>query len=181
MNRDVILVDIMQQVVAAMVPLKDDGTPTGISSINFQPGRSIQILKSLSDLDNSITLKGEKYPLVAMILPVQERRGISVIYYAKVIIPRIVFAQIVSWDGTESILDRYAPTGVLKTILYPCYYEFLKRVAWHPNIIGSDPYMFEHTKIDNPGTQPVGEGTNDYIDSIEILNLELTLSQFKTC
>lgn len=154
--------------------------PSGLT-VNFQPGRSIQILQSLTELDNSINFKSEKYPLVAMILPVTERRGISAVYYAEILIPRIVFAQIVSWDGTEAIKERYAPSGVLKTILYPCYYEFLDRVAWHPNIIGSDPNMFEHTKLDNPGTQPVGQGTNDYIDSIEILNLKLTLSQIKTC
>lgn len=164
----------MQQIVASMVV-------PGIPPINFQPGRSVQILKSLTDIDNSINYKGDKYPLIAMILPVPEKRGISAVYYAKVVIPRIVFAQIVSWDGTEPILDRYLPTAPLKTVLYPMYYEFLKRVAWHYNIVGGDPNMFEHTKLDNPGTQPVGQGTNDYIDSIEILNLELTLSQFKTC
>lgn len=173
-EKPVILVDIMKEVSESML------LPNGLT-INYQPGRSSQILKGLADLDNSITLKGEKYPLLAMILPVPEKRGISAIYYAKVVIPRIVFAQIVSWDGTEGVFDRYASTAPLKTILYPCYYEFLRRVAWHNNISGSDPNMFEHTKIDNPGTQPVGQGTNDYIDSIEILNLELTLLQSKTC
>lgn len=175
MDLDVILVDIMQQVVAAMdIP--------NVTPMNYQPGRSIQILKDLDDLDNSINFKSTKFPLCAMILPVTEHRGISAVYYAEVTIPRIVFAQIVTvWDGTESVLDRYAANGMLKTVLYPCYYEFLRRVAWHPNVIGSDPNMFEHDKLDNPGTQPLGNGTNDYVDSIEIRNLKLTLSQIKTC
>lgn len=168
--KPVILIDILREITSSMnIP------------VNFQPGRSSQILKSLTDLDNSVNFKGEKYPLVAMVLPVPIHRGITAIYYGAVNIRRIIFAQIVSWDGTESVLERYQDTGVIKSILYPAYYEFMNRVAWHPNIIGSDPYMFEHDLIENPGTQPIGEGLNDYVDTLEIVNLKLTLSQIKTC
>lgn len=132
-------------------------------------------------MDNSINFKSEKYPLGAVYLPAIEKRGLSVGFYSHVIIPRIVLAQIVSWDGTEPILERYEDNMSFKTILYPAYYKFLECAANHPQIIEQDPYSFEHTKQDSPGTQPVTKGYNDYVDYIEILNLELTINQIKTC
>lgn len=170
----VILFDILQSVVSSMVV-------PGVDSIYFQAGRRIQILQSLQEADNSVNYKSIKYPLIAVVLPVPEKRGTSVAYYAKLTIPRIVLAQIVSWDGTAPIVERYAADGALKTILYPMYYEFLNRLSQSFNVISGGSDSFEHIKVDNPGTQPVGEGLNDFIDSIEIQNLQLTLSQIKIC
>lgn len=173
MNQDVIIIDILQDVVNAMkVP--------NISTINYQPGRNIQIIKSLADMDTSISYKGNKYPLVSVALPITEKRGLSVGYYAKAKIPRIVIATISS-DPNDDVLARYADDGVFKTILYPCYDEFLNQLAQSKSIVGSDPNSFEHTKMDNPGRQPIGKGSNDFVDTIEILNLELLLNQIKTC
>ena len=173
MKENVILVDIMTEVIQSMsVP--------NVAPVNYVPGRNAQILKALQQLDNSITLKGLKYPLIAMLMPVREKRGVE--FYASVRIPRIVIAHLTkSGDGNESVLEKYNSDGVFKTILYPCYYEFLKRLAFHRLTNCQDPDSIIHEKMDNPGQQPVGENSNDYIDSIEILNLEITLNQFKTC
>lgn len=174
MNYDVILVDIMQDIVSKT------GTVLGME-INYEPGRSIQILNSLNELDNSTTMKGLKYPLFAMLLPIKEKRGTGP-GYASVTIPRIIFATITkSGEGTERVLDKYASDGTFKTILYPLYKEFLNQCGKSGNLIGPDPDAIVHTKMDNPGQQPIGQGSTDYIDSIEILDLELYLNQIKTC
>lgn len=170
MKSDVVLVDILEDVVNSM-------SVTGIPHINYEPGRSIQILKSLNYLDQSITLKDTKYPLVAVVLPAREFRGSG--YYSLVKIDRIVIATIT--NSTDDVLTRYKDGGTFKSILYPCYYEFLNQLARSTSVIGSDPDKFTHVKMDNPGVQPIGQGLSDYIDSIEILNLEITLTQFKTC
>lgn len=170
----VIVVDILQEVFQSIsVP--------NVDPINYQPGRSFQILKSLQENDNSVNFKSLKYPLGAVLLPIPEKRGTSVAYYAKVVIPRIVFAQIISDDGNDYIFDIYEPNGVLKTILYPIYYQFLQKLSEHKLVISGGPDSFEHFKQDNPGVQPVGSGTNDFVVSIQIDNLELTLSQIKIC
>lgn len=170
-----ILVDIMTEVTSAMV------LPVGVGPINFVPGRGFQIIKSLQYKDNSITLKGLKYPLIAMLMPVKEKRGTG--FYANVNIPRIIIAHLTkSGDGNEGVLEKYNSDGVFKTILYPCYYEFLKQLAYHPLVNSGDPDSFIHEKMDNPGQKQESEdGTNDFIDSIEILNLEFILNQFKKC
>lgn len=173
-KQPVIVVDFLQEVFNSIVI-------PNVDPINYQPGKSFQILKSLQENDNSVNFKSLKYPLGAVLLPISERRGTSIAYYAKVIIPRIVFAQILSDDGTESIFDVYEPNGVLKSILYPIYYEFLQKLSEHQIVISGGPDSFEHYKQDNPSVQPVGSGTNDFVVSIQIDNLELTLSQLKFC
>lgn len=153
--------------------------PPGVSVINYQYGRNINIIQSLIELDNTKTLKGTKYPLMALVLPVVERRGRPPHYYATVNIKRFVISTIAY--GETKVKDRFAEGGTFKTILYPLYYEFLDRVAQSPNVIGGDPDMILHDIMPNPGDIPIAKESNDYVDSIEILNLELTLNQIKTC
>lgn len=173
-KQDVVLVKIIQGVIGFM-------TSPVVNPIHYEPGRSIQILNSLQDNDNSISYKGFKYPLIAMVLPITEVRALAG-YYATARIERIVFATHVdSFDGVEYVLDKYGVNGTFTKILYPLYYEFLRCLAKHPGIIGMDPDSFPHTKMDNPCQQPIGEGLSDYVDTLEILGLELILNQIKTC
>jgi len=172
MNEDVILVNIIKDVVDSM-------SVEGIDKVYYQPGRNSDIIKSLNDLDNSITMKGLKYPLIAMVLPIREKRGSG--FYASIVIPRIVIATLSSAENTERILEKYEEFGSFKKILYPCYYEFLKRLAWSRFTIVNDPDYIVHTKMDSPGQQPIGQGLSDYVDIIEILNLEINLNQPKNC
>lgn len=174
-REDVVLVDIFQDIVSAME------LPSGINQLNYEPGMWYQILNELTDLDNSITLKGIKFPLFAMQMPIKERRGEQIPGYAKVTIPRIVIANLTkTGTGTERVLDKYDSDGNFKTVLYPLYYEFLKRLSRSTSVINNDPENFIHTKMDVAGIKTT-ENTNDFIDSIEILDLEINLRQIKTC
>ncbi len=174
-TNDVVLVDIMGAVITNV-------NADTYLSVNYEPGRWYQILQELSDLDNSISLKGIKFPLFAMQMPIKEKRGGERPGFATVIIPRIVIAVLTkSGDGTERVLDKYASGGTFKTTLYPLYNAFLKWLARSTSVINNDPDNFIHTKMDNPGQQATESSTNDFIDSIEILDLELQLRQIKTC
>lgn len=170
MNQPVVLVDIMKEVVASMF----DGT----QNVHFEPGRANQIMKELNYLDNSITFKNKKYPLIAMFMPARESIS-STGHYASVTIDRIIIATIT--NSNDSVLKRYEEGGTFKSVLYPCYYEFLNRLVRHKNVLWADPTSIKHTKMDVPGVHPIGQGTTDYIDSIDILNLEINLSQSKIC
>jgi len=170
MSNPVILVDIIKEVVSSMF--------NGTKNVHFEPGRSAHIMKELNYLDNSITYKNKKYPLIAMVMPAKEvisENG----YYSRVTIERIFIATITT--PTDSVLKRYEDGGTFKSVLYPCYYEFLNRLVQHKNVVWSDPTSIPHTKMDVPGVHPIGQGTTDFIDSIDIVNLEITLSQIKNC
>lgn len=172
-KQDVIIVDILQDVVNSM-------SVDGVSDINFQAGRSIQIITALKELDLAPSTKGKKYPLIALTLPIKEERGTGV--YAKITIPRIVIATITkNGEGTENVMSRYSSDGTFKTILYPCYNEFFKRLVRSKHIVGTDVDAFPHYKMDNPGTQPIGQGSTDFVDTIEITDLEIQLIQIKNC
>jgi len=172
--QDPVLVNIFKGVVASMVVV-------GFDQIHYEPGRSINILESLSSLDNSITMKGLKYPLVAVKLPIRERRGQG--YYSTTIIERVVLANhvLTTNEASEFVIEKYYESGNFTKVLYPLYREFFRCLALNPFIVGFEPQAFVHTKMDNPGQQPIGEGLSDYVDSIEILNLELTTTQIKNC
>jgi hypothetical protein len=145
--------------------------------VNFEPGLSSQIVRSLILNDESSSFKDKKYPLLAMLMPVREKRGLGV--YALIKIDRIIIATLTkSGDNTESVKDRYKTGGTFKDILYPCYYEFLDKLAWSGFIAESDPNALKHDKLDVPGAG--GKGI-DFIDSIEILNLEFNLVTQKIC
>lgn len=171
-KQDVILVDIIGSVVSAM-------EVTNVPYINYEPGRSAQVLDSLQIYDNAVVYedKGLKYPLIAMLMPIPERKGGS--FPSSVVIPRIVIAVMSTTDG--GVKERYGVDQVFKTQLYPMYNEFLKRLALSVYTNQGDPEMFVHTKIDNPDKRPIGDGMTDFVDTIEILNLELILNQIKTC
>lgn len=168
MNEDVILVDIIKEVVSSMS-----------ISCNFIAGRNVQIVEGLLKIDNSVTNKLQKYPLIALVTPIKETRTTNG-YYADVKIPRIVIA-VKSLDKTASVLKRYENGGTFKSSLYPIYYEFLKKLAHCRWILNSDPDNFPHKKMDNPGIQPASESMNDYVDCIEIFDLEFKINQLKTC
>lgn len=185
MKLDVVLVDIIGAVISSM-KVPDPSNPSGFLTINYQYGAKVDVVGSLLALDYAPNHKSEKFPLFAMFLPILEKRGRSVGYYTKVKIPRIVIACASAPTGsTDDQQSRYETDGTFKTVLYPCYYEFLTKLGWSPSIIGQEPSSFEHQKRDNPGIQPVNTPddnvTTDYVDQLEILNLEIILNQLKTC
>jgi hypothetical protein len=172
---DPVLVNIIKDCTASM---RVAGISTNsASNINYDAGRSIQIISGLIVADGAPSFKNKKYPLIAMILPVREKRGSE--YYAKVKIERLIIACLTDSDLT--VLKRYEAGGTFADILYPCYNEFMKRLAYCSWIVEQDPDSFIHEKMDNPGTQQLGQGTSDYVDSLEILNLEFTLIKPKNC
>lgn len=164
-----ILVDLFTDVVQSM-------QVEGIDYINYEPGRSSQILENLSKSDYSNSFKDKKYPLIALLMPVDIEWGD---YYGKARIQRVVFGALT--NTTDTVLERYKVGGTFKSILYPCFSEFLIKLAQHPNVVTKDPQAIRFTQRDNPGAQPIGDTSRDFIDTIEILNLEITLSKTQTC
>lgn len=142
--------------------------------INYTYGRSVQVLRKLQDLTESVKVadRASKYPLIALIQDFPERRGGE--YYGTVTFPRIIIATLT--NSNDDPPKRYDQT--FKPILYPIYYEFIRQLSRHKEIVGSeDPNTIIHTKWDRPGTQQAGGNFNDYLDAIDITDLQLTFKQ----
>lgn len=170
------IVDILGEVVAS-VSQNLYGDP---NKIFYVYGRSIQITNELLKRNDSINNKGKKYPMIAVFQDFPELTNSG--YYTTVKLPKIVIATLTK--STDPPAKRYAET--FKPILYPIYQEFLRRLTRHKNIVGNDPGAFSMMKWDRPGTQPANEkdkasNFNDFIDCIELQNLELTFKTVSNC
>lgn len=153
--------------------------PTNFS-INYEPGKNSQIIASLAALDKSEDMKGLKYPLIAVNFPVDEVHEDG--FLIRVKIQKLIFAYITKTNtGTEDVKEKYNSAGIFKTVLYPCYYEFFKWLARSKYTSIGDPFMFKHTKRDNPSDMKLSDEVTDHVDILEILNLEIILNQIKTC
>lgn len=161
------IVDIFQEVCEAV-------SAETSYNINYVYGLSIHISDNLMAKDKSKTLKDTKYPLIALFMPFEENRGKG--YYADVLIRKIVIAYLTNKDDRPN--QRYE--NVFKTTLYPVYYSFLKQLARNKYSNQKNPDFILHKKIDYPGVEQV-TGVNDFVDSIEILNLQIPLKQIKYC
>lgn len=177
MIEEVFIVDVIKYAVGDM-EVKIPGLDT-IFTINYEPGRNDQILAHLKSLDKA-SLSQLKYPLIAAVMPISEDHGSG---WTQVTIPRIVIAYLTNTGkSTEYVIDKYSSDGVFKTILRPCKNEFITRLAWSTYTNMGDPDMYEYTYRELPCQQTIGEGLNDFVDIIEILNLKIQIyTQIKTC
>ena len=85
---------------------------------------------------------------------------------------------------TNSVNDapkRYQETFI--PVLYPIYYELLNQISLCGYFTIQDAGMIPHTKMDNPGSPPPKDnaGFNEYVDAIEIYNLELIFNAQINC
>jgi len=175
MREDVIVFDIFKDIVSKMKVYDASGS---LIELNFQAGRTKQVLKTLNDFDESTSLKNKKYPLIALFFPfVENRNGTG--FYSNLKIPKISISYLS--DGTSDISERFSENGTFKKFLYPCYYELLKQITFNKNVIEQDEDDIKHKKIDNPQVIPIEPGSTDYIVSIDILDLEIKLNQTNTC
>jgi len=164
----VFVVDIIGSIVA------NTALELGIE-INYAYGDAINILQNLKDKDNSVTLKGSKYVLIALYMPFVERRGVTGLY-ADCNIRRITIAALTNPDNEP--MARYQ--NVFKTILYPVYESFLRNFAKDDHMSSKDPNTIIHTKVDVLGTVPIS-GMNDFVDCINLDNVQFLINSTKYC
>jgi hypothetical protein len=169
----IVIVKIIQDVVAAtsnVVATKVGGT------LDYQPGRSSQIKAELQKISEAISqsVRAGRYPLIALFQDIPEQMGTG--YDVVVTIPKISIAMLTV--DTNPVLKRYEDTFPK---LYIIYREFLRQLTRHKNIVAGDPNAIVHTKLDRPGDKPEVTGFNDYLDAIELSNLQLTFRSLNKC
>lgn len=168
-DETIFVVDIIGDIVAKTA------TELGIH-INYVYGDAIDIIRNLQDKDKSVTLKDTKYVLIALYMPFIERRGDTVPLYADVVVRRITIATLTNSDDEPMV--RYQNT--FKPILYPVYESFLLNFAHDHHISCKDPNSIIHTKVDVMGAMPIS-GINDFVDCINLDNLQFSINATKFC
>src|SRR5688572_16841891 len=112
--------------------------------INYQYGRSIQILTELQKVAQGVKTetKEKNFPLFGLFQDFPETFYDG--YYCKVRFPKMTIATLTK--STSPVPARYAET--FKPILYPIYIEFIKQLSRNRNIVGNDASHFPHIKWD---------------------------------
>lgn len=166
------VVDIIGEIVAAADAVL---FPSLGKHINYEYGRSVQILAELQKLTQSTTLKNAKFPLFALFQDFPETIG-SNGYYTTVTFPKITIAT--TTVSTDPPKVRYNKN--FRTLLYPVYLEFLRQIPRHRNVVGNI-VEFPGRKWDRPGHQLEGGNLNEYLDGIEIEGMQLTFKTVFNC
>jgi hypothetical protein len=74
---------------------------------------------------------------------------------------------------------RYSEGQSFRSVLYPLYHEFIKRLREHKQVIAND--VIPHTKVDGPARQRITKDVNDFVDKIELFDIKFSITQIKTC
>lgn len=161
-----------QQIIADIPELNDQETTSGVMRLYFMHGHPLEIVNTLADKANASSYKGKRFPLIALYQDIEENvrnEGYERIAPVTVIIanqtdPNYTAAtrQDQNFDpilykleaGFKYCLKKSEYIGGLKPD-----YNRIDRVFWGRNgIYGNEGNMFQ-----------------DYIDAIELNNLELKI------
>lgn len=177
-KQQVIVVDVFADIVAKVQEgyriYKNDEDLT----ITYMYGPVEEIEANLIEIAKSIGLPEyegpKKYPLIAVFQDFPENISTGG-YHKKVTLPVILIATGSAKDWKAE--KRY--TQSFKTTLYPIYDLLLQGIADNTQVIGNDPSLFAHTKYDRLyyGKRKLGTGVSDYVDAIELQNLNLTVKR----
>ena len=136
--------------------------------ILFQYGSSVKILNKLVSLNNAIASKTNRFPLVALFMPFTETKQVG--FYSKLTIPKLVICALS--NGTDDVSKRMEVT--FKPILEPIYQELLNQISYHKMFLDNTADFLPHVKKMNPGAAASKDSKfNEFVDAIEIYNLEL--------
>lgn len=171
-TNDIYIVDLFETIVA--------NTATGLNTdVFYQYGNPLEIVENLQRISNATGFQDKKYPLIALFQDFDEGKGKRLDVCSEVNL-HIIIATLT--DQTLLAKDRYIAS--FKPILYPVYDEFLIQIKKSGFFIVSDERLIPHTKTDRLywGRNGLfGQNNNlfnDYIDCIEITNLNLKIKSF---
>lgn len=176
-----IISDLVAEVSTELTATLQAYDPT-ITGVHYMNGHPLEITNRLTERDNDAVFKWKKYPLVALFMDFPETMGQD-IGLMKVKL-HIMIAR-----ATSQILvtdQRYEQNFF--PVLYPIYDALMTK--FHTFSYGRngkpfetiEPAQIKHTKIDRPfwGRETFLKNEantfNDYLDAIEIRDLELLIN-----
>lgn len=148
----------------------------------FMYGHPTEIRNTLLEKEKNSTLKFQKYPLIALYQDFEERRGENMVIDATVSLNMLIAT---TTKPEYKSADRYIAT--FKTVLYPIYNILMEKLVSSGYFRNLSCGLVSHTKIDRVYWGKKGlygnEGNQftDFIDAIEIQNLDLEILTKKQC
>ena len=181
--------DIIGEVVGAvstsiLEQLKENETSalggTKIQQIRYSKSSYNELLENLAQADGSSEERFNKYPLTHLVQDVVVDRGNEVGVYGTASLNIIFIHQT---EQTYKIEQR--DEKVFKPILWPMYYEFLAQLYNSGWVVFNDVGEYRHQVIKRAywGNRKLKSSElilNDFVDAIEIRNLQLKF-YFKNC
>lgn len=175
--KTVVIKDLIKKVVEKVSAKMISQFPGGIT---FLHGHPIEIIETLNQYNADPVYKDKKYPLIALFQDFRERMNTDVGIYADVSL-NIIIANFTL--NTYKAPERY--DNNFNPILYPIYETLLKEITRSGYFMGYADNI-SHDKFDRLYWGRDGlygkEGNifSDFIDAIEIQNLNLLIDQ-KIC
>lgn len=149
-----------------------------IQQIRYSKSSFDELIETLFQEDKSSTGRFKKYPLVHLVQDVSVERGGDIGFYGNVNLNIIFIHQTLQTYKTQERSDK-----VFKPVLWPIYYEFmeqLKRSSWITNtwqVTGEFRHrVTEHGFWGTRQLQASKNILNDYVDAIEVQNLQLKIN-----
>ena len=138
----------------------------------FDHGHPLEIINRVKEYQESDTLKYEAFPRICLLHDFEEKNTFETLVSLTILI-------ITDTDPNYTAPQRY--TYTLDPILLPLYDLFLENLLEADHVGTTEGNYFKHTKIDRLywgknglyGNQ--GNIFNDYIDAVEIKDLELII------
>ncbi|MBS1988752.1 hypothetical protein JST56_07240 [Candidatus Dependentiae bacterium] len=152
-----------------------------IRTINYQYGPAAQLKETLKQFDEDRSKCYEKYPLIFLVTPFVEKEGDGPGSYRRAM-PKIGIAHHTTDDLKSS--ERYE-RSFRKVLLplYDCFIEQLLASGYFP-VRSERDLKLSRSIRDDIGRRPflnISGASSDYIDGIEITNIELPIIQTSCC
>ena len=166
--------ELVGKIESALLP-QLQAYDANIKGVFYEFGHPIEILETLKQKDESQSFRFKKYPLIALFQDFDERMGQQLGIYAKT-----SFRLAICHHTSPELKSKERYEQVFKPVLYPIYLKLMEQIKLSANFLYEGDEI-RHTKTDhvfygrsleNPG--------NDFLDAIEITDLELSIYQ-KNC
>jgi hypothetical protein len=150
--------------------------------IQFMYGHPLEIVKRLQEQSGSTTGSSSKFPAIILFADFKIERGARLDMYGTTKLNLIIANDTQPQFYAE---DRYRENFI--PILYPIYTEFMIQLRNHKQFEFKSQDEIKHTLIERLfwGREGlygnVGNEFNDFIDCIEIQNLEITIRKKRNC
>lgn len=145
--------------------------------IYYMHGHPKEIISRLQAMTKTVSKQSKKYPIICLFQDFVEQRGAKPGFYGRTNL-QLAIANITKPEYNAE--QRYAEN--FKPVLYPIYNEFIYQLFRYPLFAFQSVEEVKHTKIDRLywGSETSASKGNDYLDCIEIQNLDILIKQ-KIC
>lgn len=166
------------ETVSSIVLVKLKQKRPEITKVNYEHGHPLEVIETMGQLAKSSSTKFDRYPLVALFQPYEEKYGGDYVEVNLHLIIAVTTDE--NWKAEKRLTENFKP------ILYPIYQTLFEQISYSRLFNILDVNSIDHIKIDQFAWGKSGlygmEGNifNDRIDAIEIKNLKIKVN-LNTC